>query len=38
MPEAIQAYVETDDFDEVMNVHSSIIETYRDDFAKYARG
>ncbi len=38
MPEAIQVYNETDDFNEVMNVHSSIIETYRDDFAKYARG
>jgi predicted AAA+ superfamily ATPase len=38
MPEAVQQYVETGDFSEVMNVHSSIIETYRDDFAKYARG
>ena len=38
MPEAVQQYVETDDFNEVMNVHSAIIETYRDDFAKYAKG
>jgi len=38
MPEAVQQYVETNDFNEVMNVHSSIIETYRDDFAKYAKG
>jgi len=37
MPEAIQVYIETDDFEEVMNIHSSIIETYLDDFAKYAR-
>ena len=38
MPEAIQQYIETEDFEEAMNVHSSIIETYRDDFAKYAKG
>lgn len=38
MPEAVQMFIETDDFDEVMNVHASIIETYRDDFAKYASG
>ncbi|UCH98621.1 MAG: ATP-binding protein [Candidatus Aminicenantes bacterium] len=38
MPEAIQIQIETGDFNEVMNVHSSIIETYRDDFAKYAKG
>lgn len=38
MPEAIQIHIETNDFDEVMNVHSSIIETYKDDFAKYAKG
>ncbi len=38
MPEAIQVYVDTDDFEEVINVHASIIETYRDDFAKYAAG
>ncbi len=38
MPEAILRYVETRDFEEVFNVHSSIVQTYRDDFAKYARG
>jgi len=38
MPEAVQRYVETGDFEDVIDVHSSIIETYRDDFAKYARG
>jgi predicted AAA+ superfamily ATPase len=37
MPEAVQLYVETGDIQEVMNIHSSIIETYIDDFAKYAR-
>jgi predicted AAA+ superfamily ATPase len=38
MPEAVRQYVETGDFNEAMNVHSSIIETYGDDFARYARG
>ncbi|MCK4765766.1 MAG: ATP-binding protein [Candidatus Aminicenantes bacterium] len=38
MPEAVQRYVETGDINEVIDVHSSIIETYRDDFAKYAKG
>lgn len=38
MPEAILRYIETRDFEEVLNVHSSIVQTYRDDFAKYARG
>ncbi|MCP4220063.1 MAG: DUF4143 domain-containing protein [bacterium] len=37
MPEAVRVYAETENFEEVMNVHSSIIETYCDDFAKYAR-
>lgn len=38
MPEAVLRYIENRDFDEVLNVHSSIVQTYRDDFAKYARG
>jgi len=38
MPEAVQVHIESDDFNEVMNVHSAIIETYRDDFAKYSQG
>ncbi len=38
MPEAVLRYVITGDFEEVLNVHSSIIQTYRDDFSKYARG
>jgi predicted AAA+ superfamily ATPase len=36
MPEAVQVYVDTKDFNKVFDVHSSIIDTYRDDFAKYA--
>jgi len=37
MPEAVFRYVESGDFEEVLNVHASIVQTYRDDFAKYAR-
>ncbi|MCP4347417.1 MAG: AAA family ATPase [Desulfobacterales bacterium] len=36
MPEAVQIYIDTNDLDKVFDVHASIIETYRDDFAKYA--
>lgn len=36
MPEAVQVYIDTRDFSKVFDVHSSIIDTYRDDFAKYA--
>ena len=36
MPEAIQVYADTHDLGEVSRVHASIIETYRDDFPKYA--
>lgn len=39
MPEAVQRFIDSDgDFDEVADVHSSIAETYKDDFAKYSRG
>ena len=39
MPEAVQRFIESDgDFDEVVDVHSSITETYKDDFAKYSTG
>lgn len=38
MPEAVQLYVNGDSFNEISAVHSSIIETYIDDFAKYAKG
>lgn len=36
MPEAVQAYVETKAMSEVTAVHRSIVETYQDDFSKYA--
>ncbi len=36
MPEAVQRFVDTRDFDGVLDIHASIVETYRDDFAKYA--
>jgi predicted AAA+ superfamily ATPase len=38
MPEAVKQFLSTDNFEHVIQVHSSIVETYRDDFAKYARG
>ncbi|NOY75828.1 MAG: ATP-binding protein [Kiritimatiellaeota bacterium] len=38
MPEAVQFQVDGADWSEVSGVHSSIIETYLDDFAKYAKG
>jgi len=37
MPEAIQRYAETESFDQIFDVHVSIVDTYRDDFSKYAR-
>lgn len=37
MPEAVQRYIDTNSLDAVFDVHASIIETYKDDFAKYAR-
>ncbi len=36
MPEAVQTYVDTRDLDKVFDVHSSIIESYKDDFSKYS--
>ena len=36
MPEAVGVYAETGDLAAVNRVHGSIIDTYRDDFAKYA--
>lgn len=35
MPEAVQVYIDTRDLNKVFDVHSSILDTYRDDFAKY---
>lgn len=36
MPEAVQRFIDTHSLDAVFDVHASIIETYKDDFAKYA--
>ena len=37
MPEAVQRYIESgEDFTLVTDVHASITETYKDDFAKYS--
>ena len=37
MPEAVQVYAESASVSEVVDVQRSIVETYQDDFAKYAR-
>lgn len=37
MPEAVQVYTETGSVTEVAAIHRSIVETYQDDFSKYAR-
>ena len=37
MPEAVAVYQATGSLSEVRNVHKEIVETYVDDFAKYAR-
>ncbi|OGJ88356.1 MAG: hypothetical protein A2268_05605 [Candidatus Raymondbacteria bacterium RifOxyA12_full_50_37] len=37
MPEAVQTYTETGDLARVARVHETIIQTFRDDFGKYAR-
>ena len=37
MPEAVAVFKETGSFSEVAEVHREIVETYIDDFAKYAR-
>lgn len=37
MPEAMQSYIETGEFRESRRVQQSIIDTYRDDFAKYRK-
>ena len=36
MPEAVAVFAETHSYKSVSEVHNSIIETYRDDFPKYA--
>jgi len=37
MPEAVDAFVQENSLDEVTMVHRSIVETYQDDFSKYAK-
>lgn len=37
MPEAVQVYQESSSLSEVSEVHREIVETYIDDFSKYAR-
>lgn len=37
MPEAVLVYKETGSLTEVSEVHRSIVETYQDDFSKYAK-
>jgi uncharacterized protein len=38
MPEAVQTFVEGDDLSAAFEVQNAIVETYRDDFSKYATG
>jgi hypothetical protein len=37
MPEAVSSFAEEQDIDGISDIHLSILETYQDDFAKYAR-
>lgn len=37
MPEAVHVYMETGAMTDVSAIHRSIVETYQDDFSKYAR-
>jgi predicted AAA+ superfamily ATPase len=37
MPEAVSVFENRKNLDDVIDIHLSIIETYQDDFAKYAR-
>lgn len=37
MPEAVLAYSETKDFNEAERIHRIILQTYEDDFTKYAK-
>lgn len=36
MPEALKVFISTRNFESAFRVHDSILETYRDDFSKYA--
>jgi predicted AAA+ superfamily ATPase len=37
MPQAVSSFIETKNFKECSKIHSSLIETFRADFAKYAK-
>lgn len=37
MPEAVAAFLETNSFNTVSQIHRSIIQTFRDDFGKYGK-
>jgi predicted AAA+ superfamily ATPase len=37
MPEAASTFIKSENIEDVIDIHSSIIETYQDDFGKYAR-
>ncbi len=38
MPEAVAVYLDTEDMTQALQVHHSILDTYRNDFNKYASG
>jgi uncharacterized protein len=38
MPEAVRVFLEQRDLSAVFEIHDSIVQTYRDDFSKYATG
>lgn len=38
MPEAVAVYLGSEDFTQALQVHHSILDTYRNDFSKYASG
>lgn len=38
MPEAVSVYLDSEDFSQALQVHHSILETYRNDFSKYGSG
>lgn len=38
MPEAVKVWIESNDLNEVAQVHNDLIDTYQQDFSKYSRG
>lgn len=37
MPEAVKTFLSTESFNETQNIHRDILDTYIDDFSKYAK-